>query len=258
VTVRGGFLCCTARDPRWLSNSFLVADRIGGRAVLIDSGGPTAGIEAAIAKWRVRLDLVLCTHHHADHVAHNEHYRRQHGAGVCAHAFEAARMTGEVVAVEGGADWAVGDLRILARAAPGHTQGQLLFLVGRGDGPRELFSGDTLFRGSVGGTRAGGHGTFAQLRESVLKLFEDLPGETRVHPGHMDDTTLGAERATNPFVQLWTDARTPTAIDCVALGMPAVLEGRFPDYDGGTKCQVRYADGTRDIVPGSRVIEARD
>ncbi|MGE0141975.1 MAG: MBL fold metallo-hydrolase [Planctomycetota bacterium] len=253
MTVRGGLLCRVARDPRWLSNSFLVADRIGGRAVLVDSGGPTEEIEAAIAAWRVRLELVLCTHHHADHVAHNEHYRRQHGACVCAHAFEAARMTGDVVAVEDGADWTVGDLRVAARAAPGHTQGQFLFLVGRGSGSRELFSGDTLFRGSVGGTRAAGHGTFEQLRESILKLFEDLPSDTRVHPGHMDDTTLGAERESNPFVQLWTNARTPTAIDCMALGTPAVLEGRFRDYDDGTKCQVRYFDGSRDIVPGSRV-----
>jgi glyoxylase-like metal-dependent hydrolase (beta-lactamase superfamily II) len=133
---------------------------------------------------------------------------------------------------------------------PGHTQGQLAFLV---DGTH-VFTGDTLFRRAVGGTRAPGHATFEDLRRSILDVLVRLPAATVVHPGHTAPTTVGEEWERNPFIRLWRGLDEPGADRCTAFGRPATLLLRATDYDGGTKCQVRFeADGRVDIVPGSQV-----
>ena len=59
------------RDPKWLSNTWLLADRLGGHAVVVDTGGPFAPLRAAVEELGVTVTHVLCTHHHPDHVAHN-------------------------------------------------------------------------------------------------------------------------------------------------------------------------------------------
>ncbi len=68
----------------WLSNTWLVADRPGGHAVLIDTGGPSEPILAKIRQLGVTLTHVLCTHHHYDHVAHNSLYHDAFGCPICA------------------------------------------------------------------------------------------------------------------------------------------------------------------------------
>lgn len=244
-------------DPRWLSNTWLVADRAGGHGVLIDGGAPDAPIEAHIAELGVSITHLLCTHHHVDHVLHNADYRARHGCAVCGHALERARFPllgdGGVRLdreLADGDEIASGDLRVRTLHVPGHTEGQLAFLV---DG-RRVFTGDTLFSGSVGGTRAPGHGTFEQLRASILDVLMKLPRDTIVHPGHMDETTIGREQDHNPFVRAWSGRDAIGTKRCVALGQPATLLVQARDYDGGSKCQVRFdADGRVDVVPGSRV-----
>ena len=72
-------------NERWLSNTWLVADRPGGHAVLVDTGGPTEPILAAIEEHRLTLTHVLCTHHHVDHVLHNDDYRSRFSFPVCGH-----------------------------------------------------------------------------------------------------------------------------------------------------------------------------
>jgi glyoxylase-like metal-dependent hydrolase (beta-lactamase superfamily II) len=146
----------------------------------------------------------------------------------------------------------VGDLRIRVLHVPGHTVGQLAFVIE----DVGVFTGDTLFRGTVGGTCAPGHATFAELRHSIEVRLLTLPDELTVYPGHMDPTTIGDEREHNPFVRLWSGRLEPAGTPCTALGRPATLALRAPDYDGGTKCQVRWDDGTEDVVPGSRVHDA--
>jgi glyoxylase-like metal-dependent hydrolase (beta-lactamase superfamily II) len=141
-----------------------------------------------------------------------------------------------------------GDLRIRVLHIPGHTLGQIAFVMN----DERVFTGDTLFRGSVGGTRAPGHTTFEDLHHSIMRVLMALPPEWVVHPGHMGPTTIRQEWETNPFIRLWRGLDEPTATPCVAMGRRAQLLLRAPDYDGGTKCWVRFAeDGRLDIVPGS-------
>lgn len=234
----------------WLSNTWLVADRPGGHAVLVDTGGPIEPIVAKIEELRLTVSHVLCTHHHLDHIAHNDDYTKRYGCPVCAHRQEADLFTKALdVELDDGDELVSGDLHIRALHIPGHTTGQLAFLINE----ERVFTGDTLFRGSVGGTRAPGHSTFDDIQHSIMDVLMRLPKDTVVHPGHTEPTTIGREWETNPFVRLWRELEEPVGKRCTAFGQPATLLLDAEDYDGGRKCQVRFDDGTVDVVPGSRV-----
>jgi glyoxylase-like metal-dependent hydrolase (beta-lactamase superfamily II) len=234
-------------DARWLSNAWLVAARPDGPAVVVDAGAPPAPLLAAAKAHRLAITHVVLTHHHGDHVGERAAFAP---APCLMHALDAEHVPG-VVTAEDGATLAVGALRLTLLHVPGHTRGQLNVLAeSDGETPR-VFTGDTLFRGSVGGTRGPGHGTFAQLRASILERILALPGETIVHPGHGEDSTVARERDANPFVLAWT-GRAPTLdTPCTAFGREATLLLRERDYDGGFKAWVRWPDGTEDTVPGS-------
>jgi hydroxyacylglutathione hydrolase len=238
-----------SRHPRWLSNSYLVWDRSGGSAVVIDTGADPEPLERIVREERLDVALVLATHHHHDHVEHNDAWSTAHGCPVCAHADEALLLGGVTRELEHGEELVAGDLAIRVLHVPGHTTGQLAFLVDDTD----LFTGDTLFRGSVGGTRASGHGTFRELRDSILGTLLVLPDATRIHPGHMGASTIGREREENPFVRAWTGRDRILERRCTAFGTPATLLLEAGDYDGGTKAWVRFDDGREDVVPGSRL-----
>lgn len=238
----------------WLSNTYLVGDRPGGHAVLIDTGGPPEPILAKIDEHRLTVTHVLCTHHHHDHVAHNDRFRDRFGCPVCAHDREAPLLPGLDRTLQDGELIESGDLRVRALHIPGHTAGQLAFVVDE----ERVFTGDTLFRGSVGGTRAPGHTSYADIRRSILDVLLELPSEMAVHPGHTDSTTIGREARENPFVRAWRGIDLPAPRRAKAFGQPADLLLRAPDYDGGTKCWVRFLDtGIEDVVPGSRVVDER-
>jgi hydroxyacylglutathione hydrolase len=132
---------------------------------------------------------------------------------------------------------------------PGHTAGMISLLINGTD----VFTGDTLFKGSVGGVRAPGHTTYADLRSSIMETLLKLPPETRIHPGHTDPTTVAEELEHNRFVRIWRGLDPEGHQPCTALGEPATLILLGQDYDGGHKAWVRWRDGTDDIVPGSRV-----
>ncbi|MFQ5670613.1 MAG: MBL fold metallo-hydrolase [Acidobacteriota bacterium] len=234
----------------WLSNTYLVADRPGGHAVIIDTGGPTGPILEAIGALHVTVTHVLCTHHHVDHVQNNAFYRRRFGCPVAGHPAERAWFDRLDLLLEDGDEIATGGLRIRALHIPGHTLGQLGFLVNR----ERVFTGDTLFRRSVGGTRGPGHTTFEDLHHSIMERLMKLPHATLVHPGHTQPTDIGDEWKHNPFIRAWRHADEIIERPCLALGRPATLLLRARDYDGGSKCWVRFEDGgTLDLVPGSRV-----
>ncbi len=236
--------------PGWLSNTYLVADKPGGHAVLIDTGGPSAPILRHIEDLRLTVTHILCTHHHYDHVAENALYHEKFGCPVCGHAREESLFEELHHRIDDGDELVSGDLHIRAKHIPGHTLGQLAFHVNE----EQLFTGDTLFHGSIGGTRAPGHTTYEDIKHSIMDVLLRLPKDTIVRPGHTDPTTVGEELDANPFVRIWRGVDAPANTRCTAFGEPATLLLRAPDYDGGTKCWVRFDAGNRDdIVPGSQV-----
>jgi hydroxyacylglutathione hydrolase len=236
-------------QPDWLSNAYLVAARDGGPAVVIDSGGPAGRLLEAAEAHGLDVRLLLLTHHHADHVAENHVWKERHGAEILAHPLEAEQLLDVDRTIEPDETIEVGDLRIQALHTPGHTAGMLNFVVNDGD----VFTGDTLFKGSVGGVRAPGSTSFEDLKRSVMDVLMALPAETRVHPGHTDPTTIGGEWERNAFVRVWRGLDEEGSSPCRVLGEEATLVLWAPDYDGGHKAWVRWPDGRDDIVPGSTV-----
>jgi glyoxylase-like metal-dependent hydrolase (beta-lactamase superfamily II) len=210
--------------PDWLSNAYLVADEEGGTAVFVDSGAPLEPLRAAASSWRVEPRLVLRTHAHHDHVEHEAEL----GLPVRTDAVE------------------IGGLRIEALPTPGHSDDMVAFLVN----DEAVFTGDTLFKDSVGG------GAPEQVRRSVMDVLMRLPAETRVLPGHTDETTIGREWELNPFVRVWRGIDLEGTERCRVGGQDATLIVWSPDYDGGGKAWVRFDDGRDAIVGGSRVQRA--
>ena len=234
----------------WLSNSFVVADEPGGHGVLIDSGGPVEPILEAIESNRITITHLLLTHHHQDHVIHNRLYVERFGCGIWGHPDERALCADIEHDMAHGDEVVSGGLRIRALHTPGHTRGMLAFVVN----DEVVFTGDTLFRGTVGGTMAPGHATYADLKHSIMDVLMQLPRSMLVWPGHTDPTTVGEEWEGNPFVRIWRGLDPEGAADCTAFSRPATLIVRARDYDGGTKCWVRFHDGdVDDVVPGSQV-----
>jgi glyoxylase-like metal-dependent hydrolase (beta-lactamase superfamily II) len=234
----------------WLSNTWLVGDKPGGHAVLIDTGGPMGPIVEAIEENRLTVSHVLCTHHHIDHVQHNAEYKKKFGCPICGHRLEYELFQGLDVQLSDGDELVSGGLHVRALHTPGHTKGMLAFLIN----DERLFTGDTLFRRTVGGTRAPAHTDFEDLRHSIMDVLMKFPKETRILPGHTDPTTVAEEWEENPFIRLWRGVDEPNERRCKAFGEPATLLLEARDYDGGTKCWVRFDEGNKlDIVPGSRV-----
>jgi hydroxyacylglutathione hydrolase len=237
----------------FLTNTYLVADGPGGSAVLIDAGGRLGPLLETIERERLTLVSILLTHHHGDHVVElDDVLARFPGTPVLIHALErelVPQATGEIVP---GEPISVGGLRIDPIHTPGHTAGMVSLLVSDGS-EQVVFTGDTLFKGSVGGVRGPGHTTYDDIKTSIMDRLLTLPPETAVHPGHTDPTTVGRELEENGFVRIWRGLDPEGAQQCTALGEPATLILLGDDYDGGHKAWVRWPDGSDDIVPGSRV-----
>jgi hydroxyacylglutathione hydrolase len=240
----------------FLTNTYLVADEPGGEAVLIDAGGPLAPLFGAIERERLTLTAVLLTHHHYDHVvALDELLARFPGTPVLIHPLERAHVPAATGDLTPGETLRCGALEIELLHTPGHTAGMVSLLVRYGD-ETALFTGDTLFKGSVGGVRAPGHTTYADIKSSIMDTLLTLPPDTPIHPGHTDPTTVGDELESNRFVRIWRGLDPEGSEPCTALGEPATLILLGDDYDGGHKAWVRWPDGSDDIVPGSQVQRA--
>jgi glyoxylase-like metal-dependent hydrolase (beta-lactamase superfamily II) len=232
----------------WLTNTYLVAAGPGSDAFLVDAGGPLEPLFAKVDEHGLNVTHILLTHHHGDHIVDlGKALERWPGATVLAHPDE--RVPGTTGDVNPGDELEIGGLSIKALHTPGHTGGKLNFLV---DG-KELFTGDTLFKHSVGGVRAPGSTSYGDLKHSIMDVILTLPAETVIRPGHTDPTTVADELEHNPFVRIWRGLDEEGTDRCTALGDPATLVLWGPDYDGGHKAWVRWEDGSDDIVPGSKV-----
>jgi hydroxyacylglutathione hydrolase len=234
-------------NDQWLSNTYLVAAGPNSDAFLVDAGGPLGPLFAAADQQALKVTHILLTHHHHDHVAElGAALERWPNAVVLAHPEE--RVPGTTGDLNPGDEVEIGQLTVKALHTPGHTAGMLALLV-----EGEVFTGDTLFKGSVGGVRAPGSTSYADLKASVMDTLLTLPGETVIRPGHTDPSTVAMELEHNPFVRVWRGLDKEGSEPVTALDQPATLVLWGPDYDGGHKAWVRWADGSDDIVGGSRV-----
>jgi glyoxylase-like metal-dependent hydrolase (beta-lactamase superfamily II) len=238
---------------QWLSNTYVVADELGGHAVMIDAGGPVGPLLEFLGRGPFALTHVLLTHHHHDHVAELPVVLERHpDAEVLIHRLERELVPAATGTMAPGEPIYAGAMTIEPLHTPGHTAGMLSLLVNGTD----VFTGDTLFKNSVGGVRAPGHTTYADLKSSIMDTLLKLPPETRIHPGHTEPTTVGDELEHNAFVRIWRGLDEEGNQPCTAFGDDATLVLLGDDYDGGHKAWVRWPDGSDDIVPGSQV-EAR-
>ena len=238
----------------FLTNTYLVADHEGGTGFLVDAGGPVAPLVERAKELDLTVTHVLLTHHHYDHVADLPAVVSAFGGiEVLSNPSEtelladehSALVTGEL---NPGDKLRIGELEVDVLHTPGHTLGMLSLHVGG-----EVFTGDTLFKNSVGGVRAPGHTTFADIKHSIMDVLLKLPPETVIRPGHTDPTTVADEWEHNSFVRIWRGLDAEGDEPCTALDEPATLVHLGDDYDGGHKAWVRWADGSDDIVPGSKV-----
>ena len=242
-----------AQNAQYLSNSYLVCDHAGGAGVVIDAGGPIEPLVAAAERLGVTPSQVLLTHHHHDHVeALAALAARWPGTPVLISPLERDQVAGATGTIDAGQTIRVGELTVRPLHTPGHTAGMLSFLVEH-ERDAAVFTGDTLFRGSVGGVRAPGHTTYQDLKDSIMGTLMELGPTTEIQPGHADPSTVGFEWEHNPFIRIWRGLDREGTEPCVALGEPATLILLGPDYDGGHKAWVRWPDGSDDIVPGSQV-----
>lgn len=240
--------------PRFLSNSYLIADRPGGHACIVDTGADPAPLVAAIEEHKLTVDWALLTHHHHDHTEHNAFWSDEYMAVLCGHRNEAMLFGPLDRLLDHEETIQCGEMTVTVHFIPGHTLGQLAFQVTLGS-ESKLFTGDTLFKDSIGGTRGPGHTTHHDIKRSIMDRLMSLDRDMEVLPGHGPATTLGAEFEHNPFVRFWRELDAPLDEPCQAFGQPATLLVRATDYDGGTKCIVRWDEGgSLDVVPGSRVV----
>jgi hydroxyacylglutathione hydrolase len=242
-----------SRNAQYLSNTYLVCDHAGGSAVVIDAGGPVEPLFAAADRLSVTPSMVLLTHHHFDHVSEvGDLLARWPEMPVLISPLERDLVPAATATIDTGERLTPGELVIRPLHTPGHTLGMLSFLVEH-HGATAVFTGDTLFRDSVGGVRAPGHTTYQALKDSIMGTLMELDPATEIHPGHSEPTTVAHEWEHNPFIRIWRGLDREGSQSCVALGDAATLILLGPDYDGGHKAWVRWPDGSDDIVPGSRV-----
>src|SRR5919112_4208451 len=218
-----------AMNDQFLSNTYLLAAGDGQEALFIDAGGPMEPLFDAVQARDLTPTVVLLTHHHHDHISElSQITERWPDVRVYADPRE------EIAGTEPFADGRYAGLDVRALHTPGHTAGMLSFVVG-GD----VFTGDTLFRNSVGGVRAPGHTTFEDLRESIMDKLLALPAATTIRPGHTDPTTVAEELEHNPFVRLWRGVDDEGSEPCTVFrDQPATLVLWGDDYDGGHKAWV--------------------
>jgi hydroxyacylglutathione hydrolase len=194
------------------SNCYLVGCARTRQALVIDPGDDAARIQARLTALRLQPTLIVITHAHWDHLNAAGELSTRSGAAIAIHPADtdllalAPEVTRERIGIRGpeppsidrpladGDLLSAGDVHLRVLHTPGHTPGSICLL-----GEDVLFSGDTLMAGWVGRTdRPGGDQT--AIRTSLWDRLLRLPDVTRVYAGHLEPTTIGAERQANPYL----------------------------------------------------------
>ncbi len=192
-------------------NCYILASNRTKEAIIVDPGDDPDRIMEVVRDMGVTVKLIANSHGHADHILGVSGVQEGTGAkflinqldlGLLDQGSESARQMGRDGVTVPSPDGYVQDGDVVGVAGldlqvihtPGHTPGSVSYYVNG-----LLFSGDTLFRGSIGRTDFSG-GDYDQEMESIVNRLLQLPDETIVLPGHMLETTIRQERATNPFI----------------------------------------------------------
>ncbi|WBB60450.1 MBL fold metallo-hydrolase [Streptomyces sp. WMMC500] len=209
----------------WGTNCYLLAPAAGEECVIVDPGHRAAdGVAEAVAKHRLKPVAVVLTHGHLDHVASVLPVCGAHDVPAWIHPADRYMLTDpekalglsvgapllgdltvgepdDLVELADGAELELAGLSLTVAHAPGHTKGSVTFrLPEQPEVPQVLFSGDLLFAGSIGRTDLPG-GDSAEILRSLARVCLPLDDSTVVLPGHGPQTTIGRERAGNPFLQ---------------------------------------------------------
>lgn len=189
------------------SNCYIVMDETTKEAIVVDPGGDVENIADAINVMGAKVSYILLTHGHLDHTTGVAKLKDITNATVCISKADDDLITkGEYLfgpLIKGGADkilkqWDVikiSNLEFTCVDTPGHTPGGMCFIVGN-----SVFTGDTLFAGSIGRTDFAG-GDFNTIIMSIKLKLLSLPGDTIVYPGHGPSSTINNEKLGNPFLQ---------------------------------------------------------
>ena len=194
-------------------NCYVVRRNGADRGLIIDPGEEADRILGAVDSLGIGIDAILITHCHFDHIGAVAPVARSTGAPVYCPEIEVPVLA-DIMSfvpwpgfgpyesyeadetVAGGERLKLAGFEIDVIHTPGHSPGHVTYSIAD---ESAVFSGDVLFLGSVGRTDLPG-GDWEALLESIRGLVDGLPDETTVYPGHMGVTTLGAERASNPFL----------------------------------------------------------
>ena len=191
------------------NNVYVLTAKESGAQVLIDAADDFPAIRrllaagAGDAQAPARLETVITTHSHWDHVQALGETVAETGARTAAGTEDIPDIEVPTVEpLEQGDTVAFGSEKLEAIKLRGHTPGSVALLYRDPAGPAHLFTGDSLFPGGVGNTQKDPERFASLFRDVVERVFEYLPDDTVVHPGHGAGTTLGAER---PHLQEWRE-----------------------------------------------------
>ena len=193
-------------------NCYVLKDKATGKGAVIDPGGHVERIMSLINDMKADIAEIIITHGHFDHIGALDELRNVVGCGASIHELDAEMLlkSRKNLSIFMGNDASFrpaerllkdgdvirfGESFLKVIHTPGHTAGGICLY----DGDKVLFSGDTLFAGSVGRSDFPG-GDHYQLIESVVKALAEVKDETVVYPGHGPETGMGYERKTNPFL----------------------------------------------------------
>ncbi len=193
-------------------NTYLVYDEETNKGFIVDPGDYSPKLSKLAMDLGLDIEYIILTHGHGDHIGGVERFKRDFAsAKLVAHEAEKdmladAELNSSIemfpkpvtleadIWVKGGESLKVGNMELHFIHTPGHTKGGMCIYVGG-----YLFSGDTLFRYSIGRTDFYG-GDFEAIINSIKKRLFVLPDDTVVLPGHMEKSTIGDEKKGNPFV----------------------------------------------------------